>query len=74
MLAGLPALLVIRLSAWGVQDGLGLAAEHGYFFHRPRHSEWHTLRPGHSVEDSVQPWKEVVEPIMQVAPPPRPPG
>lgn len=50
--------------AW-LQSGLGLAAEHGFFFHRPGRTDWEIARPDHPLEEA-RPWKEVVEPVMQV--------
>lgn len=43
-----------------VQDGLGLAAEHGFFFRRTGSLEWDTRS---SVEEMS--WRSIVGPILQ---------
>ena len=49
-----------------VQEGLGIAAEHGYFFRAAGATGWEPL---HDLEDgAVHAWREMVLPILQVRP------
>ena len=47
-------------SSAAVQDGLGLAAEHGFFFRQAGSLEWDTRS---SCEDMA--WRSIVGPILQ---------
>lgn len=47
-----------------MQPGLGIAAEHGYFFRAAGASGWESLHDGE--DGAVHAWREMVLPILQV--------
>ena len=51
---------------WALQPGLGIAAEHGYFFRAAGASGWESLHDGE--DGAVHAWREMVLPILQVKP------
>lgn len=56
-----------HVSTWTVQEGLGIAAEHGYFFRAAGASGWESLHDGE--DGAVHAWREMVLPILQVPKP-----